>query len=92
MDLFLTGMGAVFVGAPPLALLLGAAFAGLYFRGRQRTVLAAALLWTAYGTYETAIRLQFICPEGCNIRVDLLLIYPLLAIVSILALVVFFRR
>ena len=92
MELFLTGMGAVFVGAPPLALLLGAAFAGLYFRGRQRTVLAAALLWTAYGTYETAIRLQLICPEGCNIRVDLLLIYPLLAIVSILALVVFFRR
>ena len=92
MDLFLTGMGAVFIGVPPIALLLGAAFAGLYFRRRQRTALAAALLWTAYGAYETAIKLQLICPEGCNIRVDLLLIYPLLAIVSILSLVIFFRR
>ena len=92
MDLLLTGMGVVFVGAPPIALLLGAVFAILYFRGRQRTVLAAGLLWTAYGAYETAIKLQFICPEGCNIRVDLLLIYPLLTIVSILALVIFLRR
>ena len=92
MELILTGMGAVFISAPLVALLLGGAFARLYFRGRKRIALAAALLWTTYGAYEGAIKLQFICPEGCNIRVDLLLIYPLLIVVSVLALVTFYRR
>lgn len=92
MDAFLTGMGTVFVGAPLIALLLGGVFTVLYIRRRKRTALATALLWSAYGVYEYAIKLQVICPEGCNIRVDLLLIYPLLAVFSVIALVVFFRR
>lgn len=44
---------------------------------------AAALLWILYAFYETWV--QATCSGDCNIRVDLVLIWPLLLVVSLLA-------
>jgi hypothetical protein len=81
----------VFIGWPFLALAPGALFAVLYWRCRQPIALVAALAWLAYFPYEQAMKLRVLCSGECNIRVDLLLFYPLLTLVSVLALVAHFK-
>jgi hypothetical protein len=82
----------IFVGFPFLALLPATLFAALYFRCRRVPVLLAALAWLAYFPYEQAMKMRILCSGECNIRVDLLLFYPLLVLLSVLALVAFVRR
>lgn len=81
----------VFIAWPFLALAPGALFAAIYWRCRRPIALAAALAWLAYFPYEQAMKLRMLCSGECNIRVDLLLFYPLLMLVSVLALVAHFR-
>lgn len=81
----------VFIGWPFLALAPAALFAVLYFRCRRPVVLVATLAWLAYFPYEQAMKLRILCSGECNIRVDLLLFYPLLMLVSVLALVAYFK-
>jgi hypothetical protein len=87
MDIF--NILGVFIGWPFLALVPGAVFATLYFRCRRTALLAAALAWLVYFPYEQAMKMRILCSGECNIRVDLLLIYPLLALVSVLAVAVY---
>ncbi|HEY5717630.1 MAG TPA: hypothetical protein VIS52_03990 [Motiliproteus sp.] len=57
------------------------------FRRRRRVIqLLAALLWGLYTLYELAIYYRLTCSGECNIRVDLLLIYPVLLLATLLAL------
>ena len=79
----------VFIGWPFLALVPAAVFAVLYVRCRRTVALLAALAWLAYFPYEQAMKLRILCSGECNIRVDLLLFYPLLLLVSVLALVAY---
>jgi len=76
----------IFIGFPFLALLPTALFAFFYVRSKRRVTLVAALAWFAYFPYEQAMKLRILCTGECNIRVDLLLFYPLLAMVSVMAL------
>lgn len=80
-------MGLVLIVAPFLALIPAFIFGGLYIRTKRLLVLVAALLWVIYSVYELAMKLRILCSGECNIRVDLLLIYPLLIIVSLMAIV-----
>lgn len=43
----------------------------------------AGLLWLIYCLYEYGMKARVLCSGECNIRVDLLLIYPVLAAVSV---------
>ena len=79
----------MFIGWPFLALVPAAVFAVLYVRCRRTVALLAALAWLAYFPYEQAMKLRILCSGECNIRVDLLLFYPLLLLVSVLALVAY---
>ncbi len=72
----------MFIVWPWLALLPAALFTGLYWRSRRGAVLLAALAWGAYCPYELAMKLRILCSGECNIRVDLLLIYPLLLLLT----------
>ena len=76
------------LGALVPAVLLGAA----YFTNRKRFILVTALLWLGYAVYESLMKARILCSGECNIRVDLLLISPLLWILTIVAVVNFFRR
>jgi hypothetical protein len=49
------------------------------------------IAWLAYLAYET-IYIPRNCTGECNIRVDLLLIYPYLALVTVCAIVYFARK
>ncbi len=84
-----------FVGfiAWPLAALVPAGLLGAAFFVRRRPLMAvAAVLWLGYAIYESLMKARVLCSGECNIRVDLLLISPLLWILTIVAAVQFFRR
>ena len=82
---------SLFIEHPVLAALIGALFLAGYLVSRRPTSAVAAVAWLAYSAYETAMRLRWLCTGECNIRVDLLLIYPLLLGLSIAAVIAFAR-
>ena len=81
----------VFVAYPWLALLPAAVFGIAAYRRRRTVVWAAAVGWLVYAAYETAMARRILCSGECNIRVDLLLIYPLLLALSLAAVVAAYR-
>jgi hypothetical protein len=81
---------APFIERPLMAFLPAAVFGALYFLNRRAGIMAAALCWAGYASLETLNKARITCSGECNIRVDLLVIYPLLWIVSIVALVLLF--
>jgi hypothetical protein len=87
----LTAMGAIFIIAPIAAAVPAALFLYLFARFKRKTALVAGLLWLVYLPYEYAMKLRILCSGECNIRVDLLLIYPLLITASIAALIAAIR-
>ena len=62
----------------PIALFFAIALALGWRNGRRREFLVLALLWLAYSGYEYLMYKRVLCSGECNIRVDLLLIYPAL--------------
>lgn len=81
----------IFIAWPALALVPAAGFAWLYLQCRQRVVLIATLVWLGYFPYELGMKLRLLCSGECNIRIDLLLFYPVFAVLSLLALVAWLR-
>ena len=77
----------------PLAALLPALLLGAAFFIKRRTLIGiSALLWLGYAIYESLMKARVLCSGECNIRVDLLLITPVLWILTIAAIIQFFRR
>ena len=83
---------SVFISAPWLAALFGVVFAVIAFsntrtRTSKRTLTVplyiSATLWLLYAVWEFYAGIS-----GANIRIDLLLIYPILFIVTLLSLVI----
>lgn len=76
---------SVLVEYPWLALLPAILFGVAGHRLRRTSARIAAVAWVLYAVYELAMRLKLICPGECDIRVDLLLIYPVLLALTIVA-------
>ena len=85
-----------FIWHPERVMVVAFFFSLLYFglvlskaatRVRVRPILIAAIAWALYSAWEYHCKIQ-----RYNIRVDLLLIYPLLVIVSLLPVVAIFRK
>jgi hypothetical protein len=81
----------IFIGWPFLALVPALVFASLFFRRRRPMILIAMFAWFAYFPYEQAMKLRVLCTGECNIRIDLLLIYPNLILVSVLAVTAYYK-
>jgi hypothetical protein len=80
---------AVLIEEPWLAAVPLAVFVALYALSRNRLILAAAAAWLLYLPYEYSLKLRLLCTGECNIRVDLLILYPLLALLSGLGIIAF---
>ncbi len=76
----LLGAMAIFIEYPVLALALGAVLLGLGRWARRRVVVGVGFAWLLYGVYEFGMRQRWLCSGECNIRVDLLVIYPVLTL------------
>lgn len=73
------------------AFMLAAGVVAIYFLGatvmRPRPAeILALVLWSAYAVYEYYVANGTLCSENCNIRVDLVLFFPLLGWAAYLAL------
>lgn len=82
----------IFAGYPwlvifPIALLL---FIG--YAAKARFATAIGILWIIYGMYEWMMHARILCSGDCNIRMDLLFIYPILLLLSLTALIVYVPR
>jgi hypothetical protein len=78
---------AIFIAAPVLALVPALMFGVVHWRRPRRALLVAAIAWAVYFLYEEGMRRRILCTGECNIRVDLLLVYPLLLAFSLAAVV-----
>lgn len=75
--------------APLLAAPVGVVFVLLGMSSRRVLVLLAGGAWLLYSVYELAIKQGIFCSGECNIRADLLLIYPVLLLLSVAAIASF---
>jgi hypothetical protein len=95
MDIFLlplTIMGYLFLVVPFMALVPAAIFSLLYRKSHSWLCLIAAGSWLLYMVYEYGMYLRILCTGECNIRIDLLLIYPYLLLMSLLAIIGYLSR
>jgi hypothetical protein len=76
-----------FVGSPLLALLPALAFLLLGWRLNRQNVLVAGASWLVYSLYELGMYARILCSGECNIRIDLLVIHPLLLVATLIGVV-----
>ncbi len=77
---------------PVLALVAGIVFIRMYLMMKSRASLVAGVAWVLYFIYESLIKAGIWCEGECNIRVDLLLLYPLLLLISLVAIFLYYRK
>ena len=82
----------LFVRHPLLALLPALALAALWLWRRRTLALIGCIAWLAYCAYAWAMQARLLCSGDCNIRIDLLLILPLLLALSLWALIASLRQ
>lgn len=78
---------SVFVEHPLLAFLPALLFLATALATARISCWIAAVAWAIYGFYELAMSDGLFCSRGCNIRIDLLVISPLLLGLTLVALV-----
>jgi formate hydrogenlyase subunit 3/multisubunit Na+/H+ antiporter MnhD subunit len=71
---------AIFIEYPVLAAAIGVFLVGLGRRTRRRTASGVGIVWLLYAVYETGMQRRWLCSGECDIRIDLLVIYPVLVI------------
>lgn len=82
---------AVFIEWPLLALIPAALFLTMAYLRHSRFAAITGWVWAAYAIYEFGMHTRLLCSGECNIRIDLLAIYPALVVLSISAVIVTFR-
>jgi len=78
-------MLGIMIGFPWLALIPAVLFAVLYMLSKVRLTLIASIIWLVYSVYEYGMYFRILCSGECNIRIDLLLIYPVLLTLTVVA-------
>ena len=81
-----------FVHWPLAALAPAALFLAAYFWKRGALTGLVAALWVLYTVYEHLMKWRVLCSGDCNVRADLLVLYPALFVVSLAALAEFVLR
>jgi hypothetical protein len=71
---------AIFIEYPLLAAVIGIVLLVLGRRTGRRTAVGVGIVWLLYAIYETGMQRRWLCSGECNIRIDLLIIYPVLVL------------
>ena len=80
---------AILIDYPILALTPAVVFAYCYYASKAPITLVTAACWVAYAIYEYGMSARLFCTGECNIRVDLLLLYPVLVGLSLMSVTAF---
>ena len=76
---------SILVQYPVLAAIVGALLLVIGRRAHRGIVSGIGIAWLLYALYETSIKERWLCSGECDIRVDLLLIFPVLLISLLIA-------
>ena len=74
------------------ATIIGVLYIRMFFKLNVKTCLFTGTLWVLYSIYEYLIYTRVLCTGECNIRIDLLLIYPLLIGLSLVSTFLYYRK
>lgn len=74
------------------AALIGVLYIRLSVKLRLKLCLFTGVLWLCYSLYEYLMYTRVLCSGECNIRVDLLLIYPVLIALSAASTTLYYRE
>jgi hypothetical protein len=77
----------IFIAYPLLAAAIGVLLLGLGRMMHRGLAMVAGVLWLLYSLWEFAIKQRWLCRGDCDIRADLIFIYPVLFIASVAAVV-----
>lgn len=75
-----------------IAIVLGGLFVALWLAIRAPGALVAGIAWLLYAPYEFLMYARVLCSGECNIRVDLLLLWPFLMGISVAVPIRMLRR
>lgn len=78
---------AILIDRPGLAARPGAVLLALWEAYRRRLVPMAAIAWLLDVPYEYGMKRRVLCSGEYSIRVDLLVLYPALAVLALLGLI-----
>ena len=78
---------AVFIEHPQYAAVIGILLVTLGRVLHRGLATAAGVMWLMYSLWEFAIKQRWLCRGDCDIRADLIFIYPLLILGSVAAVV-----
>jgi hypothetical protein len=87
----LTTMGMLII-FPFGATIIGALYIWMFFKLKTKSSLVTGTLWILYSIYEYLMYIRILCTGECNIRIDLLLIYPLLIVLSLTSIILYYRK
>ncbi len=82
----------IFAGYPWLVLIPTVLFFYIGVAAKARFATATAIIWLIYGMYEWLMYARVLCSGDCDARLDLVLIYPVLLLLSLTALIVYGPR
>ena len=82
----------IFIEHPLLAAAIGVLLLGLGGLMHRRLTMGAGIMWLVYSLYEFAIKKRWLCRGDCDIRADLLFIYPVLLLGTGAALVSLLKK
>lgn len=81
----------VLIEYPLLGLVPAIVFIACFIASKHRILLIVGILWLLYSFYELAMKYRLLCSGECNIRIDLLVLYPVLLLASIAGVVALVR-
>ena len=82
----------IFTNFPLAALIPAILFFFLWRKRRSKLILSAVILWVVYTAYESYMTYIWSPTVSGPIRVDILLVAPVLYLMSIVAVIKFFRK
>jgi hypothetical protein len=85
-------LASTLIAHPWLGLVVAGGFAACWWLDGNSFALGSAMGWAGYAGYEYLMLGRILCTGECNIRVDLLLVYPLLLLLSILSVAIGVRN
>jgi len=86
-----TALG-ILIMFPLGAAIIGCFYLRMYYKLRVVSAMVAGFFWLIYSIYEFLIYARIFCSGECNIRVDLLIIYPSLLVVSLLSTGLYYHK
>ena len=78
---------SIFIEYPLLAAAIGLLLVGLGRWTHRGLAMTVGVMWLIYSVWEFAIKQRWLCRGDCDIRADLLFIYPVLLVGSVAAVV-----